>query len=140
METRELRQTILFSASPEQVYKAIMDSAIHSKFTGAAALIGEHKGDVYSAYDGYVTGVILDLEPYRRIMKTWIAHEEGWPEDHVSEVMFEFNPVDAGTEMNFVHTGIPEVKYDNIKQGWIDYYWEPMEEMFKKVKNGAMEQ
>lgn len=132
MHTKSIIQKVQFSATPEQVYKAIMSSALHSEFTQSEAVIGENVGDSYSAYDGYIQGNLLELVPYRRIIKTWIAHEDGWPEDHVSEVMFEFFENDEGTEMQFTHSGVPPEKEESIRQGWIDYYWEPMQEMFEK--------
>jgi activator of HSP90 ATPase len=132
MNTREINQKVQFSASPEQVYNAIMSSALHSEFTQSESVIGEKPGDSYSAYDGYIQGHIMELVPHKRIMKTWIAHEEGWPEDHVSEVKFEFFPNDRGTEMHFTHYGVPAEKFENFRDGWKEHYWEPMQEMFEK--------
>lgn len=134
MKTVDIEQTVTFHATPEQVYNAIMDSAIHSRFTQTDALIGSKVGDTYSAYGGYVTGEILELQPYHRIVKTWIAKEDNWPETHASEVIFEFNPIDLGTEMKFFHSGIPAENAEAIRKGWYEYYWEPMEEMFLNQK------
>jgi hypothetical protein len=72
-------------------------------------------------------------------MKTWIAHEEGWPEDHISEVMFELFPNDEGTEMKFTHTGVPEQLFESFSEGWIDHYWEPMQEVFEKQTAASTE-
>ncbi len=130
MKTEEINQKVVFYTTPEKVYNAIMNSELHGKFTGSPAEIGEKPGDAYSAYDGYITGEILQLEPFHRIIKTWIAHEDGWPENHISVVNFEFNPIASGTEMIFIQTGVPAEKKESITQGWIDFYWEPMQDMF----------
>jgi hypothetical protein len=34
--------------------------------------------------------------------------------------------------MTFTQTGVPAQFYEDIKQGWIDYYWTPMKEMLEK--------
>lgn len=139
MKLKEIHQTIQFSAPPDVVYKTIMDSALHSEFTQSESHIGENVGDPYHAYDGYIEGRIVELVPYRRIMKTWIAHEDGWPEDHISEVMFEFFPNDYGTEMQFTHSGVPEDLYESFREGWTENYWEPMQEVFEKQATASAE-
>jgi hypothetical protein len=35
------------------------------------------------------------------------------------------------TRLTFKQTGVPQEFYDDIKQGWIDYYWTPMKEMLE---------
>jgi len=34
--------------------------------------------------------------------------------------------------MTFTQSDVPVKFYEDIKQGWIDYYWTPMKEMLEK--------
>lgn len=134
MQTSTIEQTVHFTASPHQVYQAIMDSKLHSEFSGAEAVIGKKVGDAYSAYDGHIEGTILELIEDKLIRKTWIAFEDGWPEGHASEVTFKLTPREKGTELHFLHTGVPLKKVESISKGWEEFYWEPMQAMFSKNK------
>lgn len=37
METKTIKQSIVFKAPPHEVYEALMDSDKHSQFTGSSA-------------------------------------------------------------------------------------------------------
>jgi activator of HSP90 ATPase len=129
MATKDYRQTIVFKASPHDVYEALMDSEKHAAFTGAAADISREIGGAFSAWDGYLVGSNLALEPDRKILQDWRATD--WPEGATSTVTFLLEPVDEGTRLFFSHEGIPADFYDDIVQGCQDYYWEPMKAMLE---------
>jgi activator of HSP90 ATPase len=130
MNTKTVRQTITFKAPPHDVYEALMDSKKHSKFTGDKASISRKVGGKFSAFDGYSEGTNLELEPDNKIVQTWRASD--WPEGHYSKVAFTFKEIPGGTRLSFVQTDIPEKQFNDISQGWRDYYWTPMKEMLEK--------
>ena len=37
-----------------------------------------------------------------------------------------------GTRLIFVHSKVPGAQADDIKQGWIDFYWEPLKAYLAK--------
>jgi activator of HSP90 ATPase len=47
-------------------------------------------------------------------------------------VTFSLEEVKGGTRLSFRQSGVPEEHYDDINQGWRDYYWKPMREMTEK--------
>jgi len=130
MNTASISQTLFFEATPEEVYSILMDSAKHAEFTDAEASIGVSEGDSFSAYDGYIHGINLELKPGRRIVQRWQAEEDDWPEGHWSKVTFELFPDNAGTRLEFKHEEIPEGMEDRFETGWEEFYWEPMEDYF----------
>lgn len=123
-------KTFTLQATPEQVYDALMDSALHTRLTGSRAEIGSQVGDRFSAYNGYITGENLELEPGKKIVQTW--HASDWPAGHVSTILFEFHTVKNGTRVSFRHANIPAKHLGAIKKGWEEYYWEPLKAMFNK--------
>jgi len=132
MNTKDISQTLHFKAPPIEVYNCIMDAKKHSKFTNSKVEIEDKVDTKFSAYDGYITGENKELEPGKKIVQSWRGTEDDWPEDHYSEVVFEFSETeDGGTELNFTHTGIPESKAESLDQGWHDHYWTPMKEMLE---------
>jgi activator of HSP90 ATPase len=129
IKTRSLRQTATFKATPHDVYETLMDSRKHAKFTGGKARISRMVGGRFSTYDGYAEGENVELIPDEKIVQTWRASD--WPESHYSQVTFSLATSRTGTRLTFVQTGIPANLYDDIKQGWIDYYWKPMKEVLE---------
>jgi activator of HSP90 ATPase len=129
IKTRSLRQTATFKATPHEVYEALMDSRKHAKFTGGQARISRRVGGRFSTYDGYAEGENVELIPNEKIVQTWRASD--WPEGHYSQVTFSLATSRTGTRLTLVQTGIPNDQYNDIKQGWIDYYWKPMKEMLE---------
>jgi activator of HSP90 ATPase len=132
MKTKNIQQEVFFEASPTEVYQALMDSKIHSKFTGEIADIGKNVGEKFSTFNGYATGENLELKPNNMIVQSWRASD--WPNEHYSTVRFELIPYKNGTLLKFHQTNIPEEQLQDINDGWQEYYWKPMKAMFKNYK------
>lgn len=129
METKTIKQSVTFKTTPHEVYEMLMDSDKHSQFTGGEAKISREIGGTFTAFDGYCEGTNLELIPGKKIIQTWRAAD--WPEGHYSKVTFLLKEVDAGTRLTFTQTAVPEEHYDDISQGWRDYYWPPMKKMLE---------
>lgn len=128
MLTKTLNQRYFFKATPNEVYDLLMDAKKHTAFTGALAEIENKVGGKFIAWDHYIQGQNLVLEEGLKIVQKWRAEEDGWPDDYFSEATFVFKEKDDGCELTFTQTGIPQECFKNIEQGWIDYYWKPMED------------
>ena len=107
-----------------------MDSRKHSKFTNAKASVNRRIGGKFTAYDGYIEGINLELAPDKKIVQSWRGSD--WPEGHFSKVTFLLKKVEGGTQLIFTQTGVPEDQYESISRGWRDYYWKPMKKMLEK--------
>ncbi len=130
MDAKTVKQTVTFKASPHDIYEALMDSQKHAKFTGDKASISRKVGGKFSVFDGYAEGVNLELMPDDKIVQTWRASD--WPDGHYSKVTFLLKEITGGTRLTLTQTGVPAEQYDDISQGWRDYYWAPMKEMVEK--------
>src|SRR3989304_6523077 len=105
METKTIKQTATFEASPHQVYEALMDSRKHAQFTGGKASISRKAGGKFSVYDGYAEGVNLELVPDEKIVQSWRADD--WAAGHYSRVTFVIKEVKDGARLTFTHSGVP---------------------------------
>ena len=133
-ETRIVAHEVTLNASPAEVFEALMDSAQHSKFTGAPAQIDRKLCGVFSLYGGQITGKTLEVEPNRLIVQAWRA--ENWPKGHYSQVTFTLEAVESGrqTQLSLMQTGVPADKFEDINQGWRKYYWSKMAPYFRAEK------
>ncbi len=129
--TKTIEQTVTFKASPHDVYESLMDSAKHSKFTGAKASISREVGGAFTAYDGALSGSILELVADTKIVQSWRGSDEGWVPGHYSTATFSLEAIDGGTRLTFVQTGVPEQSIEQVSQGWHTYYWPKMKEFLE---------
>ena len=98
--------SMLIPASPAEIYKAWMSSQGHSAMTGSTAKVTGKAGGKFSAWDGYISGRTLELEPDRRIVQAWRTSEfaDEAPDSHL-EVFLEATK--TGTKVTITHTEIP---------------------------------
>lgn len=126
MKTADLHQVLTFPTTALDFYRCLLDERIHSSFTGSPATVTDKVGESFTAYDGYIEGKNIVLERGKKIIQTWKANEEEWPEHHFSEVVFTMRDTPEGCEVNFYHVAIPEALVPDIETGWNEYYWEPL--------------
>jgi activator of HSP90 ATPase len=131
MKVKTIKQKVVVSATPDEVYDAFVDAKKHSAFTGSKATCDPRVGGEFTAWDGYISGKNLELEKGKRIVQEWMTTE--WPENYPrSRLELTFKKVKQGTEISMIHSEVPAEQADDIAQGWIDFYWEPLKEYFKK--------
>ena len=121
-------------ASPEAVYDAWLDSAGHSKMTGAKATASEEVGAPFTAWDGYITGKNLELVRGRRIVQSWRTSEFS-KTDADSTITVRLAPAEGGTELTLEHSGVPDrEEFRGYEEGgWADNYFKPMKAYFAKT-------
>lgn len=130
-KTKTIRQKVFVPAQPADVYDAFLKARKHSSFTHSKATCDARIGGEFTAYDGYIFGTILELEKGRRIVQQWQTTE--WPEGAPPSIAeFTFVQKKGGTELVMVHSNVPREQAESYRQGWIDYYWEPLKVYFDK--------
>lgn len=120
-----LQLTIHLPGKPETIYKAWIDSIAHRDFTGGNAVIEPRNGGNFSAWDGYITGILLKLEPHHRIIQSWRT-TDFHPLDPSSTLEIIFDEEEDGTLVTLNHTDIPFGQSEMYEKGWNEYYFEPM--------------
>ncbi len=131
-KTKTIRQKVTIPADPMKVYEAYMDAEKHAKFTGSKASSDPKVGGEFTAWDGYISGKNLELEPGMRIVQEWRSSD--FPEGYAaSRLELTLKDAKGSTELTMVHSGVPVEIAEDIAQGWKDFYWEPMKKYFKKA-------
>ena len=129
-KTRTIRQTVFLTVPPAEVYDAFLKAKKHAGFTQSKATCDASIGGEFTAYDGYIFGTILELEEGRRIVQKWQTTE--WPADaQPSIVEIILKEKEGATELTMVHSSVPAEQAESYRQGWIDYYWDPLKEYFQ---------
>lgn len=112
----------------KEIYQTWLNSHGHTEMTGGTASISDKIGADFSAWDGYIKGRNLELEPYKRILQSWRTSQfEAHEEDSQIEILL--NEVDGETEFTLIQTKVPE-SGEHYKKGWDNYYFQPMKAYF----------
>jgi len=117
-----------FNTTAKKIYETWLSSEGHTKMTGGSAIISDKIGDKFIAWDGYIEGKNIDLEPNKRIFQTWRTSQFNEDEDD-SQIEVLLNEVDGKTELTLIHTNLSE-SGEHYKIGWQDHYFEPMGKYF----------
>ena len=129
----EFTLTVTIHAKAEKIYEAWLSTEGHSAITGSPAKVdGTVNGD-FTAWDGYIWGMFLELDENKRIVQAWRTGE--FPteaEDSIVEILLE--EYHGKTKLTLKHSNIPSGQADGYKTGWEDFYFKPMKEYFGKGK------
>jgi activator of HSP90 ATPase len=126
----EFEVSTIIDAPVQDIYNAWLSSEEHAAMTGGSAKVSAEIGETFMAWDGYIKGVNLELQPGIRILQSWrtVEFNDNEPDSQI-EVIFE--PQADKTKITLKHTKLPPhgMQYE---QGWIEAYFEPMKEYFAK--------
>ena len=126
--------TISFTlpAGPDRIYDAWLSSEGHRAFTHSEAHVQPEAGGEFYAWDGYISGKTIEMEPYHRILQQWRTTEfpPGSP-DSILEILLE--GVTEGTRVTLNHSNLPKGTTEEYIQDWKEFYETPMREYFSKL-------
>jgi activator of HSP90 ATPase len=101
-----------------------LDPKQHAAFTGAAVKIAARVGAKFEAFDGALSGTILQLVPNRLIVQSWRSTEFG-RRDFDSTLILSFWPEKNGGRIDVTHVNVADCDFAGVSEGWSKYYWLP---------------
>lgn len=128
--------TSTFPVKSGLLYRAFLDSAIHSEFTGSPAKVEGRIGGAFTAWDGYISGKTIDLNENRSIKQRWRTTDFN-DDDEDSLLEIEFIEEKGRTTLVLKHSSLPEGTGEEYRRGWEDFYLTPLKEYFEKKPEGA---
>jgi uncharacterized protein YndB with AHSA1/START domain len=134
MKFSMIRQKVLVSATPNEVYEALTDAKKHTAFTGSKATFNPRIGGNFTAWDGYISGKNLELVKGEKIVQEWVTTEwlKGYPP---SRLELTFTKKGNNTEISIVQSDVPAEQAAELEEGWTEFYWEPLKAYFEKEKS-----
>jgi uncharacterized protein YndB with AHSA1/START domain len=125
------KMSTVLPAEPAAIYRAWLDPRRHAAFTGGGAATSSPRiGGAFTAWDGYIRGTYLALEPGERIVHAWRTTDfpAAAPDSRV-EVLLEATR--GGTLLTLVHAHIPAGQEADYQAAWSDFYFRPMKKYFQ---------
>jgi activator of HSP90 ATPase len=122
-----ITDTVLLPASAEKLQEMYLDPNEHASITGKPVTIGPEQGASFEAFDGMLTGKILQVVRPGLIVQSWRSckfHEE----DLDSTLILTFTTENEQGRIDLVHLDVPQHDYDDVVAGWKKHYWIPWRE------------
>lgn len=116
------------AAAPEDVYNALTNKNMIEIWTGEDAEMGDLPGSEFSLWDGSITGINMELVKDSKIVQEWFFGEQ----EEKSIVTIKLHRDKKGTNMEVLHTNIPDEAYDNIAEGWQEDYFDALNQLFEE--------
>jgi uncharacterized protein YndB with AHSA1/START domain len=137
MSTDTIEISRILPATPERIYDAWLDAAEHTAMTGSPATIESAVvGGRFTAWDGYIDGSCLALEPGVRILQSW--RSDDFPAGALDSLLeIKLEPAPGGARVTLRHSDLPEGQGPALLEGWEEFYFEPMERYFGKGRRKA---
>lgn len=124
---KTIRQHHFISADPEEVFSAITNPFTIELWSGYPAQMEASEGTEFSIFDGDITGRNIRVTPNIQLVQEWYFGDQ----QEESIVTIDLKPHQLGTKVNLEHTNVPDDDWENIEEGWKDYYWGAIKEFFK---------
>ncbi len=125
-------------AKPGQVYRAFLNAKIHNEFTGSKATGKARVGAKFTAWDGYISGRIVELKSGKRIVQEWRTTE--FPDKYpASRLDLTFEAKKGGTQVVMMHSQVPSSQTARYREGWVSAYWEPLRAYYRKTQKSTKE-
>ena len=121
----------VFPVKAAKLYKAWLDSRMHSQMTGLTAEIDPAINGSFSIADGAYSGKTLKLKQDAEIVQSWRS-AKFTAETPDSMVTVKFEPLDKGTRVSLTHSQIENGKIGKLKGFWEDTYVKPMMRFFSR--------
>ena len=119
-----IRQSVVLPASAEELFEMYINPSTHQAITGAPVEIGDKRGFEFKAFDGALTGTVLEVIRPKLIIKSWRS-VNFMAEDPDSTLILSFTSEGNEGRIDLVHLDVPDQDYKGVKQGWEKYYWSP---------------
>jgi len=123
----------ILPASPKEIFSAWLDGKKHEAMTGGKATAKAKANTKHTAWDGYISGKTLEVDPYKKIVQSWRTVE--FPDDAEDSLLeLKLSAKGKSTVLSITHTNIPKGQGKNYQKGWKEHYFNPMKEYFGRKK------
>ena len=119
-----LEHEVLIRAPAELVFAFFTDAELYPRSMGREATLDPRPGGIYRCVvhdTATVLGEYVVVEPPRRVVFTWGFEGGAGVPAGSSTVAVTLTPVEEGTLLRLVHTGLPHPALAGHEKGWAGY-------------------
>ena len=110
--------TVDIAADSEEVFTALTNPFQIEIWSGYPAEMKAEEGFVFSLWECDICGVNLEVKPNRLLVQEWFFGDTA----ERSIVTLKLKKVGEQTQVELEHTNIPDDVFEEIVEGWKEYY------------------
>lgn len=114
----DFKYNVSILADAEEVFAALTNPFQIEVWSGYPAQMSAEEGFEFSLWDGDICGRNLKVHQNRLLVQEWYFGDQ--ENDSIVEIKLSKNGKE--TKVSLTHTNIPEEAYEEIVEGWKDYY------------------
>ncbi len=118
---------LTINATPEEVFNALTNPFQIELWTGYPTVMDDKEGTIFSLWEGDITGCNIEIVKNYKIVQEWFFGATENP----SIVTFLLKKSGKDTRIELTHTNIPCDAYDEITEGWKEYYLKSMKDFLE---------
>ncbi|MCD4833297.1 MAG: SRPBCC domain-containing protein [Bacteroidales bacterium] len=124
---KDFKKYYIIPAEPEEVFIAITNPFTIELWTGYKAIMDSNVDTEFSLWEGDITGKNLEIIDNKKVVQEWYF------EDQSVKSIVTINLFDnkKGTQVELIHKNIPDEDYENIIEGWNEYYFGAIKSFFE---------
>lgn len=115
-------------ASLNEVWDAFVNPNKIEEWGGGPAQMHETQDKDFSLWGGDIFGKNIIVKRFERIEQEWYGGE--WKEPSIVKIIFTENL--DGVEVKLIHENIPDDEYEDIHEGWDEYYLGAIKELVER--------
>lgn len=115
---KTFKKSFRIYAEPSDVYSALTNPVTIELWSGYPAVMSEEPGSEFSLWDGDISGRNIEFEKNKKVVQEWYFGEQ----DEKSVVTIAIKPDGGKSIVTVEHTNIPDDEFENISEGWREYY------------------
>mgnify|MGYP001070814604 FL=1 len=115
---KTFKKTFRINAEPSEVYSALTNPYTIELWSGYPAEMTTEPGSEFSLWEGDITGRNIEFVQDKKLVQEWYFGEQS----EKSIVTISIFPDKDNSSVTVEHTNIPDEEFDNIAEGWREYY------------------
>lgn len=115
---KTFKKTFRINAEPSDIYAALTNPFTIELWSGYRAVMSTEPGSEFSLWEGDIEGKNIEFITDRKIVQEWYFGDR----EEKSIVTLTILPRGDGTEITVEHNNIPDDDFNDIAEGWREYY------------------
>jgi activator of HSP90 ATPase len=123
---KSFKKTFKINAEPSDIYSALTNPYTIELWSGYPAQMSTEPGSEFSLWEGDITGKNIEFIKDKEIIQEWYFGDQV----EKSVVKITILPDRDNSLITVDHSNIPDEDYDEIAEGWREYYMDAIKNFF----------
>lgn len=124
---KTIRKTYLIAAPQDNVWQALVDPKIISRWGAGPAIMDDRVGTKFSLWGGDIHGTNKKVIKSERLVQDWYGGDWKQP----SRLTITLKKTKEGTKVDLLHRDLPDDEAASFSDGWDTYYFGPIKKLLE---------